>query len=828
MASRVVIACAGLLLAAPALAMADTATFNIPAQPLGAALRVFAEQAKMQLLYESGTVSDAIGRSVTGELEKREALELLLRGTGLEVIYSSEDAATIRPSRSPASGGLTTSSIAKPFGAEMYATLQARQAQSDPVTAPAQTENAPPNARATPQDSRPAVLEDVTVTAQKREERLQDVPVPVTVVTGQALAEANLVRVQDYYAKVPGLNFTSGIYGQPRVSIRGLATNTFETPTVGIMIDGVPYGPSSNLAGDGGMPEIDPADIARVEVLRGPQGTLYGANAFGGLIHYVTVPPATGSFGGRLELGVSDVHNGDDVGFTVRGNANIPVTDELAFRVSAFDRDDPGYVDNVHTGRAGVNEYSADGGRFAALWQPSQNVSIQLSAMFQELDGAGSSDVDLGLGDLEQSRLPKTGQYGRTTEFYTAIISGRIGDYELASVSGYNVDDFSGVVDFSAAFGTPTAYPVSQRTEKFSQEFRFSTSFGDRVDWRLGAYYADEDMDNVQDLFFVDPTSGDVTSTLLHGEFPNSYREYALFTDFTFHASDRLEFQVGGRQSWIDQTYSQLIDFGGGAEFDPEVTTSPEAFTFLFTSQYRLSSESMIYARVASGYRPGGPNSNTTILGVPAEYNPDETINYELGMKGDLVSNLLSLDASVYWIDWSDIQLLSSIDGFSFHENGDTARSRGVELSVDLAPAPGWTLSAWLAINEAELTEDLPPTANIIGLDGDRLPFASRLSGNLSVDYDFAVSADFEGSVGLTMLYVGDRLDAFTPSGERQAFPSYSQWNLRGGLRSDKWSYNAFVNNATDERGALSSGQDGVSRTYIQPRTIGVLVSRAF
>src|ERR1700722_14089664 len=198
-----------------------------------------------------------------------------------------------------------------------------------------------------------ATLTEIIVTDEKREERLQDVPVPVTVISGAVLTESSQLRLQDYYTQVPSLTTTNGVQSSQAVSIRGLPSST-------ILLDDVPL--------SGVLPDIDPGNLANVEVLRGPQGTLYGANSLGGLIKFVTVEPTSDSVSGRVEAGANSVHNRYDRGYNVRGSVNLPLTPDLAVRAGAFWRQDAGYIDNPMLGIDGINRDVAHGGQLTALW----------------------------------------------------------------------------------------------------------------------------------------------------------------------------------------------------------------------------------------------------------------------------------------------------------------------------------------------------------------------------------------------------------------------------------------------------------------------------
>jgi outer membrane receptor protein involved in Fe transport len=243
----------------------------------------------------------------------------------------------------------------------------------------------------------------------------------------------------------------------------------------------------------------------------------------------------------------------------------------------------------------------------------------------------------------------------------------------------------------------------------------------------------------------------------------------------------------------------------------------------------------MVYARLASGYRPGGPNTNSTPNPVP-NYKRDTTQNYEIGVKGSALDHALNFDASLYYIDWKDIQL-QVFNGTSIYVNGSRAKSQGVEFSVESRPRRGLTLAAWAAWNDAVLTQDFPNTgtANAVGSSGDRLPNSSRFSGALSLDQEFPLTGAMTGFVGATLSYFGDRRDVFTSifaaSPERQYLPAYARTDLRGGARYETWTLNLFVNNATDRRGVVTGGigaTNPIAFTYIQPRTAGLSFSKAF
>ena len=708
-------------------------------------------------------------------------------------------------------------------------------------------------------------LEEIVVTAEKKTERLQDVPVPVTTLSADALVSSGYERLQDYFSQVPGLTFTSSTTDLSMVAIRGIITGAVETvnnPSVGIVVDDVPYGSSTALGGGSMAPEFDPSALQRVEVLRGPQGTLYGASSLGGLLKYVTVDPSTDGLRAQITGGTSSVHHGAELGYNAFGSVNIPLSATAAMLVSGFTRQDAGYIDNPVLGIRGVNESHTSGGRASLLWQPSADFTLKLGALYQTVHTDGANFVEPALGDLEQDDIRNTGVDHRTFQVYSASMTARLGAATLTSVTGYSINKLTDVVNYDAGLGfldaltqqylripngtTGVDLLENNKTDKVSQELRLSTPIRHNVEWLLGGFYTHERSPFTQTIDAAQPTSGDIQANWAVFNWVVTYREYAAFTDFTVHFTDRFDVQFGGRESWIEQTYREVdtgpfvLPFEGFPSplvFN-EVVTRANAFTYLFTPRFKVSQDLMVYSRIASGYRPGGPNPDAIAFGLPLSYKPDKTKNYELGVKGDTLNHALTFDASVYYIDWKDIQL-SYVDpnnGFGFNANGSRAKSEGVELSTQLKPTTGLTIGAWVAWNEAELTQAFPAGSSVYGVAGDRLPFGPRLSGSLSVDQQFPIAGDLSGLVGGSLSYVGDRVGNFTAPPPavppRQNYSGYAKTDVHVGVKANSWSLNLYVNNLTDRRGILFGGLGTVPNpaafTYIQPRTVGLLATVKF
>lgn len=712
-------------------------------------------------------------------------------------------------------------------------------------------------------------LEEVIVTAQKRSERLQDVPVPVTALNADTLAESNQSRLQDYFATIPGLSLNQGGQGggsQQSLAIRGITTGALTNPTVGVTIDDTPYG-SSTFLGFGSLvyPDIDPSDLERIEVLRGPQGTLYGASSIGGLVKFVTKDPSTDALSGHVQVLGDNVAHGD-FGYGVRAMVNVPLSDSLAMRVSGFTRRDPGYIDNVITGEHDVNRVDVYGGRLALLWRPSDTASLKLSALLQNIDGHGNSAIDTNssfqplYGDLEQARMPATEQYHSKVRLYTAILKAKWGGLDFISISGYGDNQYFIDADNSAGYGylaqqyfgvSGSATPNFYDTKKFSQEFRISSASGQTLEWLAGAFYTHESSESNVAFLANNPATGAAVGEVIDFDYPTTVAEYALFGDLTAHITERFDVQLGGRESKDRQVYNETDSgiatpafyFSPSPFINQTERTDGQAFTYLVTPRLRISPDLMLYARFTSGYRVGGNNVNAVVGDVPSSFRPDTTNNYELGVKGDLFDRVLTFDASVYYIDWKriQIQILNPATFSIYTANGGSAKSQGVELSVQARPTRGLRIAAAASVNDAELTQNLPPASTAFGLKGNRLPYSSRFSGSISVDQDIVRTGRWTGFVGASLAYVGAREAVFSPNSTqaRLLYPAYADMGLHIGARDELWTVNLYVNNAANKRGVVGGGDsvgiDGpgepgacCTAVYIQPRTVGLTVSRDF
>jgi iron complex outermembrane recepter protein len=831
-------------------------TLTIPANTrLEDALIEWGTKARMTVMINTTTVERHLTRGLQGTFSARQALVALLRDSGLSY---TEDGDRIRvvPRAALQHSGF------RALGTESV--LSDSDSESDVVSENNNTADSGSS------DTGPARigLEEVVVTAQKREERLQDVPIPITAISAQGLVDSNQTKLLDFYSAIPNFNVEPNLFSQNNLSIRGITTGGFSSPTVGVLIDDVPYSSGNQV------PDFDPSSLARVEVLRGPQGALYGASSMGGLLKYVTVDPSTDRVSGLVEAGTSEYYNGYSLGYSVRASINVPLTDQLAFRTSAFLRQDPGYLDNPLTHVRGVNEDHAAGGQLSVIWRPLDILSVKFGALYQDLIGNGSNDITTQdwngnpvTGALQQAYIRGAGQYERKTQFYDATMTAKFGRFDITSVTGYGINNIRDSFDSTAGanagqaevfpvFGVIGA-PVFDYTfeRKFTEEIRLTGPLGPRIEGLLGAFYSNDfQPESGQTILGSDPLTGAVagvgyaTTNSAQGNYLAIER--AIFANLTFHITDKLSVQIGGRDSYyISETYPATFtgpydeyQWGQASPFVYPASTmtskSPSAATYLLTPEYRLSPDFMVYTRLASGFRPGG---SQTVPDAPSQYEPDKTINYEIGTKGDLLDHAISVDASLYYIDWKDIQLslVTPNGAYLYTGNGGRAKSQGLELSADARPLTGLKISGWIVFSEAELTT-FPLAALEAGTyatPGESLPGSSRFSGNLSARQEFPLSSNATGFVEATVAYMGQRegllLSSNYPAipGPRQEFPAYAKTDLRAGAKYNSWTMNLYVNNVANRLALLSGGGGNFfafSYYEIPPRSVGVSVSKSF
>ena len=737
-----------------------------------------------------------------------------------------------------------------------------------------------------------SVIGEVVVTAQKRSEQLLDIPMSVSVLGGESLERAQADNFQDLVALVPGLSINTSTRGISRITLRGVNTGGVAS-TVGVYVNDVPFGSSSGLANGAILSgDFDTFDMARIEVLRGPQGTLYGASSLGGVIKYVANDPSTEAFEARMQGSFEDV-NGGDMGYAATGMLNIPVSETFALRATGFYRSDDGYVDSIGNNpiptlqdpdvnivdgtrvEENINSLETLGGRLSALFAPSDSFSLNLAAVYQEINSDNSDQFEVDPVTLEPLYGGEVASRYHPEftdieyQIFSATIDWDVGPLTVQSVTSYGeftetfqrdaaltpIDDgLPGTAQLATLlFSTPgttdqllssTLNQITS-TEKFTQELRLVSPESDRFEWLVGAYYTDEDSGiDPQQIFAVEAgtetLAAVVPGALVEASLVSKYEELAMFANATWHITDRFDLSFGGRWSENDQEASQVVTgvlLGGEVVEFSGLESSESPFTYSVSPRFEFSDTTAVYARLATGFRPGGPNVLPPGVpdDVPPTYDSDELTSYEIGLKTGTADGSFMFDVAAYYLDWEDIQLLAVVNGFGVNDNGGTAVSKGLEFTATTRIANGLNLTFSGAYIDAYLTEDTDPLVG--GLDGDPLSWVPELSLGLGVDYEWAVFADSTAYVGGQVAYASERpadFDTRDDDGNIVEADSYTTVDLRTGLLMDNWSVELYAKNVTDEEvinditapGTIAAGAAGVAMN--RPRTIGMSLGYRF
>ena len=728
---------------------------------------------------------------------------------------------------------------------------------------------APGIAMAEPPEPQSGAVSEVVVTAEKREEPLQQAPLSVTAIPGQTLEMQHAVDLEDWAGYVPGLVLgDAGAPGETFLAVDGIGP-IGSASEVGVYIGDTPVGSSSSFEGANGFTmDLMPYDLQRVEVLRGPQGTLYGASTMGGLIKYVLAAPDPTHFSGQIGGDLFGVDHASDPGGGVRGEANVPlVNDALALRISGYDENTPGYIDDATTGQKDDNALKQYGGHAALLWQVTSDFSAQVSALYQHSHADNQSFVALGFTTQQPIAGPYSNINARPEPFtqelqlYDLTLNWNLHWAQLTSVSSYQQFDNNTVEDLTDYLGGPAGgllgelgAPVNNQSEfderyglkKFTQELRLASPDGQKLEWLVGGYYTREDASN-HEVFDGYNTGGALLNPLEAVNLPSLYQEYAFFGDLTYHFTDWFDLTGGVRYAHNNQSF---VETEGGSLLGSSPPTAPVltvpgsssegVTTYSVAPELHLTKDVMAYARIASGYQPGGPNLVLPgVTGVPTQFGSSQLTDYQVGLKSTLLDGRATLDISAFYIDWTKVQVSVLIGNTSVIENAGKARSEGFDFSGTYSPIHGLVLGANLSYADAVLTDAVP---SIGAASGARLPYVPLWSGSLTADYSVPISGPWRGFIGGGYRFTGSRysdVEGSIVSGQLQGIEAGADnvLDLHLGARTQDLTLTLFAKNLTNEHAYLPpadyfySALDApidIKAPVMQPLTIGVSVDKSF
>jgi outer membrane receptor protein involved in Fe transport len=695
-------------------------------------------------------------------------------------------------------------------------------------------------------------LETVIVTGNRRREPVREVPLSVGTVSSEELERTGARHLTDYLENLAGVNVDSGVGGRglQQVTMRGITVGGDINPPTSTYLDDVAFGGSTQW---GAKLSLDLAmlDLNHIEVYRGPQGTLYGANALGGVLKYVFNEPDSTAFEGAASVGTSHTRGGG-TNWQLSGVVNVPLQANVAaLRVAAVTDRDAGYVNAIGPGAGErVDRAETSGLRVSALLTPMKRLNIRLSAMAQELKRNGADYSDYTLDGkpvtVENEHLRYLAEpFRQRTEVYAADVEYDAGWARFNLVASHQSSRNGYTTDLSPTNVGPLSalYPDLQTvwsqtqvdTRKNTLELRATSPSSKQFEWLAGVYFTRE-VDSVAQAALGGMSTGD-PATLLALAAPATYEEGAVFGDITWYANEKLSFTVGGRASHNRQTFSQAIHGDLQNEEAPESRSSDSSYTYLLTAKYALTPKSNVYARLSTGYNPGGVNtfrlspSGASLTEHPT-YKPNTLTSTEIGYKADLLDGRASVEAALYHLDWKDLQLAHAAAAGNEVVNGGRAQVDGLEFNATFKPVERWSLTPSLAYTNARLRDDVP---DLQAKAGDRLPSTPRVSVSLRSQYAFEL-AQHAGHVGLAVRHVTKRHASYPEavSVPDYILPAYTIVNANAGIEWGKVTLEAYVRNLFD-KSAQRSAATGyaplggpVHVSLDQPRTVGVTARVAF
>lgn len=669
----------------------------------------------------------------------------------------------------------------------------------------------------------------IIVTAQRREQYFEDVPVSVSVIGSDEIEARGAATLKDLQYSVPSLQITeqSGD-GSDRITLRGISPPGSGLPTVGRYLNDV----SVNTEISGFGVTVPLFDVERVEVLRGPQGALYGEGSIGGTIRFMTKKPSVGSLDGFFDAEMNVVEGGHP-GFRVGAATNIPLgSDAVSMRVAGSYELAGGYIDSPRFGDD-INDVSRWLLRSSIRWQPSD--AIDLNFVYQHLDseaeGNNFSDEDY-VTDLFVADPASGDQY----DFFSLNLEADLGFADFTSTTGYIDRSTNRSPDLTSLFVRLAAIPgleflgtlgdivnfTDNESDAFSQEVRLSSSTSYGGFWQVGALYRDS-----KSFTFLsaeaqeDPFDIGSFLTLLAGGSTLKRTAISFYGDYTHPIGESVEVNVGGRY-YKDkrETLSAITTLGAPDMLDASVKN--DKFTGRGSIRWEYSENHSAYVSVAQGFRSGGLQF-TNIPGVPLEFSPELLTTYELGFKGNDPAIRLLYEIVVFRSDYDDVQVFApNVLQLQAFDNAGKARMTGVDASFTWEAIDDLFLSGSFTYNDNEYRE-----AGVTHNPGDPLDFVSKMTWSASADYsreigggksakfrvDYQHADAFQNSEGVSVS-VSDDIDVI---------------NLKIGIEAADWGVYLYAENVTDENGVVfPAGASDVEPVLNRPRQFGIAFHKSF
>lgn len=731
-------------------------------------------------------------------------------------------------------------------------------------------------AQQTPAPAPSSQIETITVSASRQgNENIQSVPMAISAINPAELENFGLSGLEDYTRMVPSLTLQELGPGINKIDIRGVNTSGIDytdvqdRPLVAQYLDDTPISLQAQ------NPDLKVYDLERVEVLRGPQGTLYGEGAMAGTIRLITKQPDSTAYSGSAETTLSDTDSGSGgFNYSLRGMLNIPlVEDKLALRVNAYRGDNAGFIENLGQGRTD-NGDQTNQARIALRYTATPDLTIDASFTYAGLR-AGVNDGFSGLGEYQFTSLePET-----TTDdlkIYNTTVNYNLGFANLTSATSYleRHDTFTSANEYGVnafLFGGPPIDSASDivrnRVKNLVEETRLTSQNSGDLKWTVGIFYENLTRNYWQDQPAANfderwgPIVGvpDYNSTLdgafhanddFSGFQDSTETQTAYFGQVTYTVFDKLDLTAGLR--YFDWRQSFNLYFGGVFGASPVTTAvsqgvplnetgdaSAKGATPRFAAAYHIDDDTMVFAEAAKGFRYGGVNQPVPIsicgpylsaLGLqqaPLTFGPDKLWSYSLGEKASLLDKRLQLNLTGFLIDWSDVQTTRDLAcSYYFIENKGKIQSKGLEIEATGKPIPALLISANGSYTDAETDGSIP---NLNAPSGSQTTYSPRFIASLSGQYNIPF-ADDNLALGVNYTYRSTQNTTFNPDDTNfRQIPSSNVVNLQATYSHDNMEIGVFANNLTNgdkiinvQAAVPGSAAPGDTIFYARPRTIGL------
>lgn len=713
------------------------------------------------------------------------------------------------------------------------------------------------------QDSAPqqsTMLDELIVTATKREENVRDISGSISAISGEQLQAIGAQSYADYLQRVPGVVFSEFQPGTSHAVIRGVATSSGNVQgqgTTGYYINDVPLTePGWTIV----IPDIDAFDVDRVEVLRGPQGALFGSASMGGAINYVANEADDSGFDAAIEGTVSRTRNADP-SYAAKAMVNIPlVTDQLAVRGVVAYRMEQGYLDNIGTGDEGSSDIAVAGGRMSVVWEPTDATRLSWLSLYQQTEADDAPYRNLAAGEL--ARTTALLEPNDTDVLIHSLrLEQDLGFADFTAIGSYQEKSQDFLFDFTpyrgfyngflgTSFTTPMYVVSGGESDGKSLELRLASKGDGPFQWVVGGMYFETSKTLYEKLgadgaiaqfdASTNPLFGPGSGVIFAPDdsiFNAFYtdldsKEAALFGEASYSFTPEWKLSVGGRlyKTEVSSVSTVIgVDSGGPPSVAPAIKDKQDGFSPKVSLTYTPSEDFMVYGLYSEGFRFGTPNiPGLSPDPIPSGSKSDSLKNYEIGIRSTLLGGNLQLDVTAFYIDWQDIQLrllTPTPPQVNYAGNGGAAAIPGLEVAASWRLTDKLDLQSSITWMEAEIDEDVVIPGVGTAPKGAQLPGSAEWSLTNTAVYRFG--GDYQPTVTFSHRYLSagiSDLNSAVPTITPSVQGDYHIFDLRLQGRFGDTTVTLFGNNLADDRGVTRTlpEANGFSQGLIRPRTFGV------